>query len=311
MRSLAKFAWATLAFNIFVILAGAVVRATGSGAGCGASWPDCDGQLVPDTTNTAQVIEYVHRIVSGVALLLVVVLCMWVFRLAGRKSQLRKAAIWSLVTILGEAAIGAMIVVAEWVADDVSLARGISVPLHLVNTLLLLAALTATAWLAEGNQMPRRSTDPALARHVTIGIVGMVIIAATGAITALADTLFPSESVFGGFIEDFSGSAEILVRLRILHPIVAIAVGLYVASFAFRHSLDATGKAQRFGLAVAAIVVTQIFAGMANVVLLTPVWMQVIHLLLADLLWIGLLLFGAAALQPTEVSVRRLGAVPD
>lgn len=301
MTSLAKYAWATLAFNIFVILAGAVVRATGSGAGCGASWPDCEGQFVPDTSNTAQVIEYVHRSVSGLALLLVVIMCMWVFRVAAAKTPLRKAAIWSLVTILGEAAIGAMIVLAEWVADDASLARTISVPLHLVNTLLLLGALTATAWLAQGNAMPRRSIDPGFARHLTIGIVGMVVIAATGAITALADTLFPSESLLSGLTDDFSGTAELLTRLRILHPIVAIAVGGYVASVAFRRSLDADGKVQRYGLAVAAIVVTQIFAGMANVVLLTPVWMQVIHLLLADLLWVALLLFGAAALQPSTV----------
>ena len=303
MRSLAKFAWATLAFNIFVILAGAVVRATGSGAGCGASWPDCEGQLVPDTTNTAQIIEYVHRLVSGVALLLVVALCMWVFRLAGRKSQLRKAAIWSLVTILGEAAIGAMIVLAEWVADDASLARGISVPLHLVNTLLLLAALTATAWLAGGNAMPRRDADPVLARHLSVGLAGMVVIAATGAITALADTLFPAESLLDGLTQDFSGTAELLTRLRIFHPIVAILVGGYVATVAFRYSLDASGSGQRYSLVVSSVVVAQIFAGMANVVLLTPVWMQVVHLLLADLLWVGLLLFGAAALQPTEVSV--------
>jgi len=302
MTSLAKFAWGTLVLNVFVILAGAVVRATGSGAGCGSSWPDCDGQLLPDASNRAQVIEYFHRSVSGLALIAVVVLAMWVFRTSPKGAPMRRAAVWSLVTIIGEALIGAAIVLAEWVADDASAARAVSVPLHLVNTLLLLGALTMTAWLANGGAVPRRSSDPKLARQVGFGLVGMVVLAATGAVAALADTLFPVDSLREGLVADFSGTAELLTRLRIVHPVIAILVGAYVARVAFRHSLDAEGPMQRYGLGVVGIVLAQVFAGMTNVVLLTPLWMQVIHLLLADLLWIALILFGVSALTDSKQS---------
>jgi heme A synthase len=297
MRSLAKFAWGTLALNVFVILAGALVRATGSGAGCGSSWPNCDGQLVPDFGDLAQVIEYFHRSVSGLALIAVVMLAMWAFRTTSAGAPLRQAAAWSLASILGEALIGAVIVLAEWVADDASLARAISVPLHLVNTFLLLGALTMTAWIANGGVVPKRKVDPTLARHLTIGLGGMVVIAATGAVSALSDTLFPVISLAEGLTADFSQTSHLLIRLRVVHPIAAVAVGGYVAMIAYRRSLDADGIIQKYGLTVVGIVVTQIFAGMINVVLLTPIWMQVVHLLLADLLWVVFILFGLAALS--------------
>lgn len=302
MTSLAKFAWGTLVLNVFVILAGAVVRATGSGAGCGASWPDCDGQLLPDASNTAQVIEYFHRSVSGLALVAVAALAMWVFRSSPKQAPVRRAAIWSLAAIIGEALIGAAIVLAEWVADDASVARAVAVPLHLVNTLLLLAALTMTAWLANGGEVPRRGIDPKLARQLTFGLVGMVTLAATGAVAALADTLFPVESLREGLIADFSETAELLTRLRIVHPVIAILVGAYLARVAFRHSMGTQGRVQKYGLGVVGIVVTQVFAGMTNVVLLTPLWAQVVHLLLADLLWITLILFAASALSESNRS---------
>ena len=72
MVRLARSAWAVLAYNVVVILWGAIVRATGSGAGCGSHWPLCNGVVLPNAEKASTLIEFAHRATSGIALLLVV-----------------------------------------------------------------------------------------------------------------------------------------------------------------------------------------------------------------------------------------------
>ena len=296
MRSLAKFAWATLAFNIGVIVFGAFVRATGSGAGCGASWPSCNGQLVPSGLEGARAIEFTHRVTSGLALVMVAVLVWRVWRAFPSGHLARRGAGFSGIFIVGEALIGAMIVLYEWVADDASVARTAAVPLHLVNTLLLLGALTLTAWWLSGGGPLRLERNREFSRLWLAGTAGMVLIAATGAITALADTLFPSESLAAGLRADFSNAEHFLTNLRVAHPIVAIAVGLFLFWMARRFgTAGATGRPA--ALAIMALVIGQMAAGALNIALLTPVWLQLVHLLLADLVWVALVVFGAQTLS--------------
>ena len=297
MTRLAKFAWATLAFNISVVVFGAYVRATGSGAGCGRSWPTCAGQLIPEITDSARQIEFTHRAMSGLALVAVAVLLVSVYRSTSKGHPARKAVLWSTVTIIGEALIGAMIVLAEWVADDASVARAVAVPLHLGNTFLLLGSLTLTAGFLSGGSRIAPERDGSLWRLVLIGIGGMVLIGATGAVAALADTLFPAESLRAGIVDDFSGTSSFLTRLRLLHPVVSMTVGAFLGYLGWSRGVEASGWAQRFAVGLIGIVVLQVFAGLVNVFLLTPVWMQLVHLLLADLLWVCLVLFAAASLE--------------
>lgn len=301
MRSLAKFAWATLGINIGVIVFGAFVRATGSGAGCGANWPSCNGELVPTGLQGARAIEFTHRITSGLALVMVAVLVWRVWRSFPTGHPARRGAVFSALFIMGEALIGAMIVLYGWVADDASVARTAAVPLHLVNTLLLLGALTLTGWWVSGGSPIHLDHDRAFARLWLAGGGGVVLIAATGAITALADTLFPSESVAAGFRADFSGAEHFLTDLRVAHPIVAIAVALYLVWLARR--FGKTGSRLRTSARVILILVGgQLVAGALNIALLTPVWLQLVHLLLADLVWVALVVFGAQTLSERQVA---------
>lgn len=278
---LKRFAFVTLWVNLITILLGALVRATGSGAGCGASWPTCQGEIVPGSLTGATGIEFTHRAVSGLALVVTLGLVVQIWRRREVGSQMRSAAGWAGAAILSEAAIGAAIVLFEWVEADSSVARIIAVPLHLVNTLVLLAALTMIVWFLDGgNRVHVRGHR--LSRVVVLGLVGMAVIAATGGIAALADTLFPAESLAQGLQEDFSASAGFLTRLRVLHPVVAIVVGI-LAAWSARTFAAFTGAARW----VVGLVVIQFALGITNVVLLTPVWMQLIHLAAADALWIA------------------------
>jgi heme A synthase len=294
MSRLARYAWFVLAFNVFVILAGALVRATGSGAGCGPSWPSCKGELLPELEG-ATAVEFAHRAVSGIALILVFVLASLVWRRVPKGCPARVGALLSVISIVGEALIGAAIVLAEWVAEDASMARTVAVPLHLVNTMLLLAALTLTAfWLSGGRGLEWRR-DAKLRRWVIAGGVALILISASGAITALADTLFPDEP----FRADFDGESSFLTRLRLIHPVLAVlsaSVGWWASS---RAGITRSAASKALPILVGAMLVT----GASNVLLGVLVWMQIVHLLLADALWIAYVLASAEALQISSVNV--------
>ena len=281
----------TIVLNLIVILLGATVRATGSGAGCGRSWPSCQGQLVP-ALEGATAIEFAHRAVSGLALIVVAWMIVRVFRESGRGSLVRRGAAAVGISIVIEALIGMVIVLAEWVADDASIARAISVPIHLVSTFVLLAGLVMTRfWLVTGVGSHRRLRDQ---RGLVLIGVGMLVIAATGAVTALADTLFPKE--FDARTAMTAGE-HFLTRLRVAHPVVAVAAGAAAAWFAARR-LDGLGSEP--AKIILGSVVIQIVLGAANVALVTPLALSLVHLLVADILWMAWVWLG---LELTAVRV--------
>lgn len=291
MPRLARYAWFVLGFNVVVVVLGALVRATGSGAGCGPSWPTCQGEITPELAG-ATAIEYTHRLASGLALVLVALLAFMVWRSVPRGEPSRLGAGLSLVAIVGEALIGAVIVLAEWVADDTSVARAIAVPFHLVNTLFLLASLALTGfWLSGGRRLDMRAR-PSVTRWVLAGGICLVLIAASGAVTALADTLFPKEAVEAGYVT----GEHFLTDLRIIHPILAVVSALAAWLLSGR-------SLRREAKWVAGLVGAMLLTGALNVALDTPIWLQLLHLALADALWVAFVLASARALQAEASAV--------
>ena len=285
----ARFAWLTLAYTVAVVLWGAIVRATGSGAGCGESWPLCNGRLVFGTPALAKVIEFAHRSSSGIDGILILLMAVWAFLAFPKRHAARLGAAVSLILLVVEALLGAALVKFGLVVNDPSPAHAILLSIHQANTLALLAAITLTAWWGGG--APRARLDSRA--WTTTG--GVVILGITGALSALADTIYPSKSLEAGLAQDWSAGANWLVRLRVLHPFLELAVGVWVVY----HAASRTGKARGLALGVMALVGAQIAAGVMNLALLAPVGMQITHLLLADLLWIALVVL----CQSTPASV--------
>jgi heme A synthase len=301
MTRFARYSWLTLAFNVLVVLWGAIVRATGSGAGCGSHWPLCNGVVVPQLTRIHTVIEFSHRLTSGVALLLVVGLAAGAFRLLPRGHAARTAAVWSMIFMLGEAALGAVLVHFQLVADNPSMNRAAVMAAHLVNTFLLLAALTLTAHFVSGGARFRIRGRGGWGAGFGLGLLGLLVSGVSGATAALGDTLFPSATLAEALRQDLSPAAHLLIRLRIFHPGIAIVSGLFALYLAMTLLKRRLGpETRRFAGWTAALVFTQILVGTVNVLLLAPVWMQVIHLLLADLLWIVFVRLGASALAAVD-----------
>ena len=296
--TLVRFARLVLGYILLVILWGAVVRATGSGAGCGSHWPLCDGQVVPRAEDVETLIEFSHRATSGLALLLVLALLVAAFRSRPPGDPTRLGAVLAFVLILVEAAVGAGLVLFELVADNASMARALFMAVHLVNTFLLLAALALTQhWAAGRPAIDWRRRGPA-AGLALAGLGSALLIGASGAVAALGDTLFPAASLGSALREDLSPTAHLLVRLRLWHPVIALVGAglLWLAAARLPRLAPEPAAAARWGRALLGLVAVQLVVGAVNVVLLAPVWMQVLHLLLADLLWLALVWLVAEAL---------------
>ncbi len=284
-----RYGWSVLVVNLAAVLWGALVRATGSGAGCGGHWPLCNGEILPSAAAQATLIEFTHRVLSGIALVLVVGLWIWALRRFPREVSARKWAGAALGLILVEVLVGAGLVLMEWVGEDASTGRAASIALHLIITFGLLASLALAAW----HGGPTRAAAPPAVPRLIAGalILGMLVVGMSGALTALGDTLFPPETLRQGLTQDIAPGVHFLIRLRALHPLLsgAVVIGGILWADGRRRVVALRGAKWRL-TALRGLLLIQLAAGAANVILLAPVWLQILHLLLANLVWILLVL---------------------
>lgn len=283
----------TLGFTLLVILWGAFVRITGSGAGCGNHWPTCGGEVVPQSPGMETVIEYTHRLTSALSGLLVLALAVLCFRALPKGHVGRRLSWLSLFFMITEGAVGAGLVLFEKVAHDKSLARGWWMGAHLINTFLLIAMMALTAWSARLPASPRFRAQGRSSTLLFGGLFALVVTGVTGAIAALGDTLFPARSLAEGFAQDLAPQAHLFVQLRGLHPFFAAASAvlmLFVAG-----TFTKAERTRALAQTVGGLVVAQVIAGVVNLLLRAPPAMQLLHLLLADLVWISAVILTATA----------------
>jgi cytochrome c oxidase assembly protein subunit 15 len=293
--ALRKFAWGVLAYFIAVILWGTLVRATGSGAGCGAHWPLCNGTVLQHSPRVDTMIEFTHRITSGISLLSVVGLLIWASAGTVRGHLARAAAIASVVFTLLEAVLGALLVKLGYTAQSQSPLRPAFLALHLANTLLLLAALTLTAHLLSRDKGYLRGAVRFVAPFgAVVAIVVVMAVGITGSLAALGDTLFPATSLGLALAQDFSSTSGWLVRWRWMHPTVAFFASIFLIWLLVRAAQRGNPwDNRRLSALVLFLLATVYSLGILDVVLLAPLWIQVAHLLAADTLWASLVVLTA------------------
>jgi heme A synthase len=293
----ASYAWSVLGFNLLVILWGAYVRASGSGAGCGSHWPLCDGEVIPRSPTVETLVEYSHRLTSGLALLMVVFLVVWAFRRFERGHPVRLGAALSMLFMLTEALIGAGLVLFEYVADNESIARAVWMSGHLINTFLLVATLVFTAWAGTTNGRVRLHKRGALVVWLVSAALSMLVLCVSGAVTALGATLFPAASLAEGLRQDLSPTSHVLIRLRFFHPFIAIGVSAFMwiaVSWIRRRRGMWTDK---LASSLVTLVLVQLSFGFINLLLHAPIALQIVHLLLSVLIWIALVLLALSSLD--------------
>jgi cytochrome c oxidase assembly protein subunit 15 len=299
-RALVRFGWAVVGYNVLVILWGALVRATGSGAGCGNHWPLCNGQVIPLSPRIDTIIEFTHRCMTGGSTFLVVGLLVWTFRGTVKGHAARALAVASMLLLLNEAFLGALLVKLGYVTGNQSMGRVVVLSIHLSNTLLLLAALTLTArLLTTGQRWAEVRGSGTKKIWALLGLGATLVVGVSGSLAALGDTLFPASSLRAAFAQDFAADSPWLLRLRSVHPVSALIAAAFV--------LWLVGQAKRAGEGKLAAIVVALLAfqfalGLADVLLLAPVWMQILHLLGADLYWVALVTLATAVAWPQQIS---------
>lgn len=303
IKYFSRFAWIFLWYNLYAVLGGAYVRATGSGAGCGEHWPLCNGEVVPNLSTFHTVIEYTHRVSSGIVGIGSIILLLWAFKVAKKGNPIRKSASVAFAFVVFEALLGAGLVIFGLVAANSSILRTVVMSLHLVATFILIASIALTAAWSSGlvNVCKFRISDKRIL-PATLIIVGMFFIGMTGAITALGDTLFRPNYVGEGLVNDFYQAEHFLKSLRVVHPILAILISIFTVFTAWFLTNKNSSQIQKKMLySIIIIFIVQILSGFVNIILLAPVWMQMVHLFLADLTWIVCVLFYSEVLSQAYV----------
>jgi heme A synthase len=302
VRSSNRFAVAAsalLVYTIAVVLWGALVRASLSGDGCGDHWPLCNGVAFPVEPSTKTLVELTHRVTSGLCWIWTAVMWFAAIRLFPSGHATRSAAGWSLFFMTTEALVGAGLVLFRMVADNPSTARAAWMAAHLINTFLLLAALTWMLVSARHRAGVRFPSGTWPRRAFGGAAVVVLFVGVSGAVAALGDTLFPASSLVDGFRDDFSTTSHLFLRLRLWHPVIAVlGSGYLVWLAAALLRRDPGASVRNLGLTLGSLVVLQIVLGLLNVALLAPVWMQLLHLLIADATWIVLVLLALSSPPP-------------
>ncbi len=305
----AKFARFVLAYNIVVIIWGVFLRASKSGDGCGQHWLTCHGEVIPSAPELKTVIEFSHRITSMLDGFIVIGLLVWAFlnwrsEKVERNKLILKMAIGCFVFVVVEGLLGAGLVLTGNTAETLTAARPFWMAGHLITTLILLTFLTLTAWFAGGGKRFDFKAQPKILLLLGLAVTGILLIGLSGSVAALSSMLFPSETLSEGIAKDFSATSNILLRLRVSHPILSITVGVYLIFLAawMKKNFADFFHVSRWANVLIVLVLVQFVSGAITLLTLAPIVMQIVHLFLADAVWISFVLLSASVLaEQTEV----------
>jgi len=298
-----RLAQATLAYTVGVILFGAVVRITGSGAGCGQHWPTCQGEVAHLPKTLATLIELSHRVTSGLSVLLVLGLAIVTFRAFEAGHAARRAISVSLAMMVVESLVGAALVLFGLVGNNASGARAVVMSIHLVSTSALTASLALTAFFAAGRTLRRFLPGCPLEWSLAGALLGVVAVSVTGAVTALGDTLYPVDTTkaIADRLAADGAAASFLERGRAVHPLLAVLIAGGLLAVAYKTAeIRPRPEVVTWSRRTIALVFAQITAGVLNIALSAPGYMQVIHLAVATALWLSLVWLYAVSMQKAD-----------
>jgi len=291
LSALRRFMLFLIGYALLIILWGAFVRISGSGDGCGVHWPLCEGEWIPFGAEIQTWIEYFHRAKSGLFGILIFAFWFWSFRALPKTHMARGLANMVLFFMVVEALLGAALVKFGWVDQDASSARVLMHSAHFVNTLLLLASMSLF-WVASYFKDPKWVVPTrSQANWVSVCLGLFLALGITGSWAALSTMLFQVTSLSDGLALDLSAESPWYVQFRFLHPLLAVILtGCLLFLIArLQHLLPL--KRAWIGKVLTLLVFIQIAFGFSTLLALSPVWMKLVHLLLADLLWINFMFF--------------------
>ena len=260
---------------------------TGSGAGCGSHWPLCNGVVLPRAPSLQTIIEFSHRISSGLLLFLALFLLYRAYKAFPGKHIIRKLSRLYLFFLIIEAFIGAFLVLFKHVALNQSIYRGFSVSLHLINTFFLITVAGSLTFLAYKKEHCFSKISSGKLLLLCLGALCFLMIGVSGAITALGDTLFPVTSIKEALARSQNPMEPLFVQLRIYHPLLAVLLSGIIIAICYSIALKDHGLTEKFSYLTIFFIFVQILCGYLNIYLHAPNWLQISHLILAQLTWLS------------------------
>lgn len=275
---LSQYLTLTLITSLLVIFWGAFLRFTYAGDGCGTDWPLCHNQLVPTQSSKEAWMEWFHRLTSSLFGLMVVFLCIFSFHSLPKKHRARWGCVLILFFTITEALIGAALVMTGLTGLNSSLLRPLVLSAHLVNSLFLVGSIVLTFRFIREDVIP--------IRKIFRWSLFYILIALTGSIASLSNTLFPSSSLIQGLLMDINMNSPLLLKLRILHPVIAFVIGggliIYLTDFFKKFRI------KNYLLLI--FTALGMMSGILTLFTLSPIFMKMLHLILAYSVWIFILL---------------------
>lgn len=298
-QSLSRYAWILVYYTVLVIIWGAWVRISHSGDGCGKSWPLCDGALFPKSAESKTWIEYFHRLTSGLYGIIVIHIYYLIRNNFPLHTLQRLFGLSTLILMFIEAALGAALVLKGLVGENATVFRLVVMTLHQVNSLLLVGSTVALATSLSKPAIYQWNLKNLFLHNGLLFL--FILIPATGAWAALSNTLFPSTDLLQGLADDLSSDSPWILKLRIIHPLLAAGFCLYWAYYFWNKSEDTHDThLKKSSLYLAGFFVVALLFGVLTLVSLSPVWMKLVHLSLAQLLWIALMNYVMTSLLSTS-----------
>ena len=292
--SFATYSLVVLIYTLATVAWGAIVRSSGSGAGCGNNWPLCDGQLLPIFSSSQRIVEFAHRTSTEIVGPLALILLIWARRIFPQGSMGRKAAYGVMAMTLFEGLIGAVLVKKGWVNMDTSVGRVYFMGLHVVSTFVLIAFLTTAYLAAKGVRPIQIKGQGAVGWMLGACVLCVAGLGISGAISALGHQLWPVNDVLKAAA---SPTSPLLVKLQPTHPFLAVAIGLLIVlTVGLVLHLRPTADVRRASRYVAGAFGGEMLVGLINIWLKAPVWMQAAHLVTADLTFASVIALAIAAM---------------
>lgn len=298
----ATFAWIVLIYNLLVVGFGVFLRAAGLGDGCGENWPLCTGEKNPVKGSFATLIESTHRISTTLVGLFAIIMVVWAFRYFAKGHPAKKMAVGFLVMTLFEGLVGRHLVVKGLVTDKDTVERAMWMMAHVVSIFLLLGFNVGAALSTSGIRPIQFRNQGVVGWLLGLGFFGTFLLGVSGAISAFGHQVRPDVE---GLSERLQTGAFWASKLAIAHPIGSASIGLFMFLMCglIQH-LRPDPFVKNACRTVIGLLALQMGVGLLNIFMSAPIFMQMIHLVLADLNWISLVVLATAALgvgiEPVE-----------
>ncbi|MEZ5305964.1 MAG: COX15/CtaA family protein [Pyrinomonadaceae bacterium] len=301
----AKLVWFSLVFNVIVVVWGVFLRASKSGDGCGKFWLTCQGEVIPSAPEFKTVIEFSHRLMSGLDFFLMLAVFLIAVLYFKKDRQIIAFASLAFLLIITEAAIGAGLVLTGNVATTHTDSRPLWAVGHLINTFLLLGSISVLGALLSSGKRFAGKASARVRLFAFVGTLLLLFVGVTGAVAALTNMLYPSDSVIEALLRDFDPASAFILRIRILHPIGAVITAVFVGFLAgwFKSAHEGSKEIGFWSGIVTLSLVLQVILGGTTILLGAPIVLQLAHLILADAVWIGWIMLCAHVFLGSETRI--------